>query len=96
MLQEERRQSRRAEDLIALAQKLARDSERHALLSESLAAQADRVMDAGLRLLDKLLGRRRVVPLHRRQLELGAGLVDRQQPGLDLFHELAGVVLAID
>lgn len=51
MLQEQRRQSRRAEDLIALAQKLARDSERHALLSESLAAQADRVMDAGLRLL---------------------------------------------
>jgi hypothetical protein len=34
--------------LIALAQKLARDAERHALLSESLASQADRLMHAGL------------------------------------------------
>ena len=51
MQQQKRPPLRRAEDLIALAQKLARDSERHALLSESLAAQADRVMDAGLRLL---------------------------------------------
>jgi hypothetical protein len=37
-----------AEELIALAQKLARDAERHALLSESLASQADRLMHAGL------------------------------------------------
>jgi len=40
-----------AQELIAVAQKLARDSERHAILSESLAKQADRVMAAGLRLL---------------------------------------------
>ena len=46
-------QSRRAEHLIARAQKLARDSERHALLSESLAVRADRMMDAGLRLLTR-------------------------------------------
>ena len=37
-----------AEDLIALAQKLARDAERHAILSASLASQADRLMVAGL------------------------------------------------
>jgi hypothetical protein len=43
----------RAEDLIALAQKLARDAERHAILSDSLASQADRLMVAGLRLLDR-------------------------------------------
>ena len=36
------------EDLIALAQKLARDAERHAILSASLASQADRLMVAGL------------------------------------------------
>lgn len=40
------------QDLIALAQKLARDAERHAILSASLASQADRLMLAGLRLLD--------------------------------------------
>jgi hypothetical protein len=40
-------------DLIALAQKLARDAERHALLSASLASQADRLMTAGLRQLDR-------------------------------------------
>ena len=40
------------QDLIALAQKLARDAERHALLSASLASQADRLMLTGLRLLD--------------------------------------------
>jgi len=51
MQQHSRPQSRRAEHLIARAQKLARDSERHALLSESLAVRADRMMDAGLRLL---------------------------------------------
>jgi hypothetical protein len=36
------------QDLIALAQKLARDAEHHALLSASLASQADRLMLAGL------------------------------------------------
>jgi hypothetical protein len=41
-----------AQDLITLAQKLARDAERHAILSASLASQADRLMVAGLRLLD--------------------------------------------
>jgi hypothetical protein len=40
------------QELISLAQKLARDAERHALLSESLASQADRLMVEGLRLLD--------------------------------------------
>jgi hypothetical protein len=40
------------QDLITLAQKLARDAERHAILSASLASQADRLMVAGLRLLD--------------------------------------------
>jgi hypothetical protein len=37
--------------LISLAQKLARDAERHALLSASLASQADRLMIAGLKIL---------------------------------------------
>jgi len=41
-----------AQDLITLAQQLARDAERHAILSASLASQADRLMVAGLRLLD--------------------------------------------
>jgi hypothetical protein len=40
------------QDLIMLAQKLARDAERHAILSASLASQADRLMVAGLRLLE--------------------------------------------
>jgi hypothetical protein len=40
-------------ELISLAQKLARDAERHAILSASLASQAERLMHAGLRLLDK-------------------------------------------
>lgn len=39
-------------DLISLAQQLARDAERHAILSASLASQADRLMVAGLRLLE--------------------------------------------
>ena len=34
-------------DLIALAQKLARDAEHHALLAASLASQAERLMIAG-------------------------------------------------
>jgi hypothetical protein len=40
------------QDLITLAQKLARDAEHHAILSASLASQADRLMVAGLRLLE--------------------------------------------
>jgi hypothetical protein len=40
-------------NLIALAQKLARDAERHALLSASLASQAERLMLAGLRQLER-------------------------------------------
>jgi hypothetical protein len=43
--------SRDGRQLITLAQKLARDAERHALLSESLANQADRLMVAGLKIL---------------------------------------------
>jgi hypothetical protein len=39
------------QELITLAQTLARDAERHALLSESLASQAERLMIAGLRQL---------------------------------------------
>ena len=42
----------KGQDLISLAQQLARDAERHAILSASLASQADRLMVAGLRLLD--------------------------------------------
>jgi hypothetical protein len=41
------------EELISLAQKLARDAERHAILSASLASQADRLMVAGLRQLER-------------------------------------------
>jgi len=40
------------QELISLAQKLARDAERHAILSASLASQADRLMHAGLRRLE--------------------------------------------
>lgn len=40
------------QDLIQLAQKLARDAERHSLLAASLASQADRLMLAGLRQLE--------------------------------------------
>ena len=43
----------KGQDLITLAQKLARDAERHAILSASLASQADRLMLAGLELLDR-------------------------------------------
>jgi hypothetical protein len=43
----------RGEELISLAQKLARDAERHAILSASLASQADRLMVAGLRQLER-------------------------------------------
>ena len=52
MTDENRRTPARARELIALAQKLARDAERHAILSQSLASQADRLLNAGLRLLD--------------------------------------------
>jgi hypothetical protein len=47
-----RAQPAKGQELISLAQKLARDAEHHALLSASLASQADRLMLAGLRLLD--------------------------------------------
>ncbi len=40
------------QELIALAQKLARDAEHHAILSASLASQADRLMHAGLKRLE--------------------------------------------
>jgi hypothetical protein len=40
-------------ELISLAQKLARDAERDALLSASLASQADRLMLAGLQKLQQ-------------------------------------------
>ncbi len=43
----------RGEELISLAQRLARDAERHAILSASLASQADRLMVAGLRQLER-------------------------------------------
>ena len=46
------RGARDGHELITLAQKLARDAERHAILSASLASQADRLMHAGLRLLE--------------------------------------------
>ena len=42
------------QQLIAIAQKLARDAEHHAILSASLASQADRLMLAGL---ERLQGR---------------------------------------
>jgi hypothetical protein len=51
-----------AQDLIALAQKLARDAEHHALLSASLASQAERLMVAGLRLLDHQPAARALTP----------------------------------
>ena len=40
------------QELISRALELARDAERHAILSASLASQADRLLVAGLRLLD--------------------------------------------
>jgi hypothetical protein len=43
----------RGRELISLAQKLARDAERHAILSASLASQADRLMVVGLRQLER-------------------------------------------
>jgi hypothetical protein len=46
-------QPRHGRELISLAQKLARDAEHHALLSAALASQADRLMIAGLRLLER-------------------------------------------
>jgi len=48
-----RRTPRGGQELISLAQKLARDAERHAILSASLASQADRLMVAGLRELER-------------------------------------------
>ena len=53
-------------DLISLAQKLARDAERHAILSASLASQADRLMVAGL----EQLSRKPQVASHKSQSPL--------------------------
>lgn len=53
MPNQNRRAPLKGQELITLAQKLARDAERHAILSASLATQADRLMHAGLRLLDR-------------------------------------------
>jgi hypothetical protein len=47
-----RRAPLQGQELISLAQKLARDAERHAILSASLASQADRLMVAGLQTLE--------------------------------------------
>jgi hypothetical protein len=52
MAASKRSEPKNGQELISLAQRLARDAERHALLSASLASQADRLMIAGLRLLD--------------------------------------------
>jgi hypothetical protein len=52
MLKKNRRGPLQGQDLITIAQELARDAERHAILSASLASQADRLMVAGLRLLE--------------------------------------------
>ena len=52
MPQEKVRGPLKGRQLITLAQQLARDAERHAILSASLASQADRLMIAGLELLD--------------------------------------------
>jgi hypothetical protein len=51
------------QELISLAQKLARDAERHAILSASLASQADRLMHTGLRLLEPQSGSAKDAPL---------------------------------
>ena len=40
-------------ELISLAQKIARDAEHHAILAAALASQADRLMHAGLKSLDR-------------------------------------------
>jgi hypothetical protein len=51
-MRQQKRGALKGQDLISLAQKLARDAERHAILSASLASQADRLMHAGLQLLE--------------------------------------------
>jgi len=53
MLQQSKGKPLAGQDLISLAQKLARDAERHAILSASLASQADRLLVAGLRQLER-------------------------------------------
>jgi hypothetical protein len=53
MLQQSKGKPLGGQDLISLAQQLARDAERHAILSASLASQADRLMVAGLRQLER-------------------------------------------
>jgi len=55
-MSQEKRTPLQGQELITLAQKLARDAERHAILSASLEKQADRLMVAGLRLLDRPAG----------------------------------------
>jgi hypothetical protein len=62
MLNQVSRQPARGQDLIALAQRLARDAERHALLSASLASQADRLMMAGIRQLQRQESRAAAAP----------------------------------
>jgi hypothetical protein len=52
MVKQARTTPARSRDLISLAQELARDAERHAILSVSLASQAERLMVAGLRQLE--------------------------------------------
>jgi len=52
MGQLKRRAPLKGQELISLAQQLARYAERHAILSASLASQADRLMVAGLQSLD--------------------------------------------
>jgi hypothetical protein len=52
MAKQTRKQALGGQELISLAQKLARDAEHHAILSASLASQADRLMVAGLRQLE--------------------------------------------
>ena len=56
MAQAKRSEPKNGQELITLAQRLARDAERHALLSASLASQADRLMHAGLRLIETHAG----------------------------------------
>jgi len=53
MPKQARRIPARNRDLVSIAQQLARDAERHAILAASLASQADRLMVAGLRELER-------------------------------------------
>jgi hypothetical protein len=63
MAASKRSEPKNGQELITLAQRLARDAEQHALLSASLASQADRLMIAGLRLLEnRELAAKRLAP----------------------------------